>query len=275
MRTAAMTQIAWHLRPYTAILSARFRLLLQYRAAAVAGFATQLFWGMMRVMIFTAFFDSTTLVMPMTRHETVMYIWLGQALLLLVPWNMDRDLQEMVRSGHVVYELVRPMDLLWTWFARALAMRSAPVILRSIPMFIVAGLFLDLDPPPSLAAGIAFLFTVCGAMLVSSAITTLMNISLFWTISGQGLVSLMPSVVMMMSGLIIPLPFFPDWLQPVLNFLPFRGIIDVPFRIYMGHISPGHAPVLILHQLAWTAALLLVNKWLIHRARQRILIQGG
>jgi len=80
---------------------------------------------------------------------------------------------------------------------------------------------------------------------------------------------------MMMSGLIIPLPFFPDWLQPILNFMPFRGIIDVPFRIYMGHIPPSQAPALFLHQIAWTAIILAVNAWLLSRARKRILIQGG
>lgn len=41
--------------PYLAILSARFRTLLQYRAAAAAGFGTQLFWGLIRMMIFEAF----------------------------------------------------------------------------------------------------------------------------------------------------------------------------------------------------------------------------
>ena len=43
-------------RPYVAMLGARFRMLLQYRAAAFAGFATQLFWGAIELMIFAAFY---------------------------------------------------------------------------------------------------------------------------------------------------------------------------------------------------------------------------
>ena len=41
------------MRAYTAVMSARLREALQYRAAAVAGMVTQLFWGLIRVMIFT------------------------------------------------------------------------------------------------------------------------------------------------------------------------------------------------------------------------------
>ena len=73
------------MRPYWAIFSARCRVLLQYRAAAFAGFATQLFWGLMRVMIFTAFYHSTSEVQPMSLRETIIYIWLGQAMFVLMP----------------------------------------------------------------------------------------------------------------------------------------------------------------------------------------------
>ena len=34
------------LQPYRAVVSARFRTLLQYRAAALAGLWTQVFWGL-------------------------------------------------------------------------------------------------------------------------------------------------------------------------------------------------------------------------------------
>ena len=37
---------------YMAVVSARFRMMLQYRSAAFAGLGTQMFWGIMRVMIF-------------------------------------------------------------------------------------------------------------------------------------------------------------------------------------------------------------------------------
>ena len=51
--------------PYLALLSARYRMLLQYRAAAMAGAATQLFWGFIRIMILLAFYRSSSAEPPM------------------------------------------------------------------------------------------------------------------------------------------------------------------------------------------------------------------
>jgi ABC-2 type transport system permease protein len=80
---------------YAAILRARFRTLLQYRAAAAAGFSTQLFWGLLRVMIFGAFYRSSTAPQPMSYQETVNYLWLTQALFAMLPWSVDADVRDM------------------------------------------------------------------------------------------------------------------------------------------------------------------------------------
>jgi len=42
-------------RPYLAAFRARFQLMLQYRTAALAGFATQCWWGGIKIMVLAAF----------------------------------------------------------------------------------------------------------------------------------------------------------------------------------------------------------------------------
>ncbi len=260
---------------YFAILSARMRVLVQYRMAALAGFVTQLFWGLIRMMIFIAFYESTTKEMPMTMEETITYVWLGQAMLLLMPWNMDAEIAAMVRTGNVAYELVRPVNLYWLWYCRSAAMRMAPLLLRAVPMFIVAGLFLGLKAPPSLAAGCAFAVSFVGAWLLSAAITTWLATLLFWTISGDGLARILPSFFIVFSGLALPLPLFPDWAQPFLNAQPLRGIMDVPFRLYMGHIPPSEVGWMLLHQLGWTALIVAFGEAMTRWGLRRVVVQGG
>ena len=51
-------------RPYLAAFRARFQLMLQYRAAALAGFATQLWWGAIRILVFAASVSYTHLTLP-------------------------------------------------------------------------------------------------------------------------------------------------------------------------------------------------------------------
>ena len=91
-----MTAIVATLRPYQAVFKARFTLLLQYRAAAFAGFVTQCWWGGIKLMVLAAFFRSVRTT-PMTFQQAVDYVWLGQAFLTLLPWSV-RVLSRVINS---------------------------------------------------------------------------------------------------------------------------------------------------------------------------------
>jgi len=262
-------------RAYGAILSANFRTLLQYRAAAIAGFTTQIFWGFIRVMIFEAFFRSNTAAQPMTVDEVVTYIWLGQAFIMLLPWNIDREIHNLIRSGHVGYELLRPVDLYNLWFSRAMAYRTAPTLLRAVPLLTLALLFFGMGLPASPEAGLAFALSMIGALLISCAFTTLVNVTMMWTVSGQGAANMAGIAVTIFTGMVVPIPFFPEWAQAVMEVLPFRGIVDTPYRLYLGHIPTSEALFHLGHQLAWTAALVLAGRWVLSRGVSRLVVQGG
>ena len=99
-------------------------------------------------------------------------------------------------------------------------------------MFAIALPFLGMRLPPTGWSFAAFVVSIGGAVLLTSAVTSLANISLFWTLSGQGVSNMLQVVVMFLAGMYVPLPLLPDWAQGVLTVLPFRGIMDVPFRLW-------------------------------------------
>lgn len=263
------------MRGYLALTAARFRVLLQYRAAAIAGITTQIFWGLIRMMIFTAFYDSSTRPQPMNRADMITYVWLGQAMLGLLPWNFDADVRNMLKSGAVAYELVRPLDLYGHWYCRALAQRIAPTLMRSLPIFVIAMLCFGMHAPPSVPSGLCWLLTTLGATLLNTAFMTLITLTMFWTISGEGAQRLAPFLVYAFSGMLLPLSFWPDGLQPLIHFLPFRGMVDVPFRVYLGQIPPAQALAEFGIQLLWTVVLVLGGRVLLLCGTRRLVIQGG
>ena len=258
-------------------------MLLQYRAAAIAGITTQIFWGCIKLMVFAAFYAVAVEPPPMTFAAVVVYVWLGQVLLGLLPWNHDPELQELFTTGSVAYELLRPLDLYWFWFARTLAYRTAPTVLRMVPGIVFAVLILPLlglpewalPAPASLAHGLLFAVSITVTVILSCAISILITISMFWMLEARGLTTFMYGVVPVLSGMIVPLPLFPDWIQPFLYWQPFRGLCDVPFRIYSGDISVAVATQEITMQCAWVVLIVLFGIGLIARARQRLVVQGG
>jgi ABC-2 type transport system permease protein len=183
----------------------------------------------------------------------------------------------------VAFELVRPVDLYWMWFARTLAFRTARASLRCTPILVLAMAifpFIGLERwalplPPTPGAGALFFCSLFGLVLLSTAITMLLHVNLLHALTGLGANQIMPSLVFLLSGLTVPLPFYPDWLQPFLQLQPLRGLGDVPYRIYTGHIGLAAGVRDVLQQLAWSAALIALGRWLLARATRRIVVQGG
>jgi len=262
------------MRAYTAILSARFRALLQYRMAAAAGAGTQVFWGLIRTMIFTAFYENTGASATLDLAQTISYVWLGQAFIRLMIINVDPEVAQQIRSGNVAYEMLRPVDLHTFWLSRSIAQSAAPTLLRCLPILLLATVigWLHWPEPGALASWAA---AMCGALLLGASIATVMTISLLWTVSGQGVTRLLSACGYFFSGMVVPLPLFPDWVQPVLRILPFAGMGDGPFRLFTGHMPPGAVWAVLAHQLIWSAVFILLGRLLLRRAVRRLVVQGG
>lgn len=260
---------------YLTLFRARLLLLTQYRTAAWAGVGTQLFWGLLRVMIFEALYRGSTAVQPLSLEQTISYIWLGQATLTLVMYGVEGDTRELIRSGHVAYELCRPADLYGLWYVRALAWRVAAATLRALPQLVLALLFLGLRPPATLGGFAGWLAATLLAALLSAAWGTLLTVTLLWTVAGDGIARLGGILPWFGSGLLIPLPLVPDWLQPLLRVLPFRGLADLPFRLWTGHLPASAALGVLAQQAAWTVALVLLGRWLLARGTRALVVQGG
>ena len=271
------------LRPYLAAFSARFSLTLQYRAAAIAGFATQCWWGVMKIMVYAAFFAGAAGPPPLSLAHTVTYTWLGQAFLVLQPWNADPDVNTMVRTGAVAYERLRPVDTWAWWYARAMAWSVARVIPRAALMFALAMVILplvglgqwSLRPPASLEAGLLFVLSLIGTVLLSASMTVLLNVVVTATMTDRGANALASPLVIVLSGSIAPLAFFPDWMRPFLRAQPFAGLVDTPFRVWFGDLTGADALAGIALQLFWTVVLALIGRAWLGAAMRRLQVQGG
>jgi len=226
-------------------------------------------------MILTAFYAQASAAQPISLVQAITFIWLGQAFLALLPWNIDKELEALVKTGNVSYELVRPLNLYYLWYARAFAIRTVPTLMRCIPVCIIAFLFFEISAPISWIAFLAFGISLFLGAFLASAITTLIIISLFWTISGEGIQRMTPQAALLLSGVIVPLPLFPDWLQPFLSLQPLRGIIDIPIRLYTGVIPLQETFYYLGFQVVWIMILVGFGKWLMNRALRQTVIQGG
>lgn len=271
------------LRPYLAILSARFQLVLQYRAAALAGFATQCWWGGMKVLIFSAFYAGAAAMAPMSFAHTVSYTWLGQAFLMFLPWYADPEVADMVRTGAVAYERLRPVDAWGWWYARSLAWTAARIAPRAGLMFAAAGVLMPLlglgrwglRLPAGGAGAVLFCASILAAALLSASMTVLLNVVVAASLTDRGANAFAAPITIVLSGSLVPLAFFPHALVPLLRLQPFAGLMDTPFRVWNGELAGAGAVGAIALQLAWTLVLALLGRRAVEAVMGRVQVQGG
>ncbi|MGV3487531.1 MAG: ABC transporter permease [Tuberibacillus sp.] len=267
------------MRPYFSILKLRLLNGLQYRTAALAGIATQFFWGFIIIMVFKAFYSHASADQPMTLEEVVAYVWLQQSFLALIMlWVRDNELFDMITSGNIAYELCRPCDLYGFWYAKLLAQRISSAMLRSGPILIIA-FFLPspykLVLPPNLASLLLFITALILGLLVLVALSMFIYISVFVTMSPMGSMLLFAVLGEFFAGLVIPIPLMPIWVQHIAGLLPFKWTVDFPFRVYSGQIPHGQALYGIGLQVLWFIILLVLGKSLLNKVIQKTVVQGG
>ena len=267
------------MKGYISVFKLRINTGLQYRAAALAGIGTQFFFGFMFIMIFEAFYAHATQEPPMTLQQVVTYTWLKQAFLsLIVLWLRDNELFQLITTGNIAYELCRPTGIYGLWYAKLLAQRLSSALLRCFPILIVVvflpepyGLLL----PPDFASFMLFLAVLVVGLLLIVALSMLIYISVFVTMSPVGSLLLFSVFGEFLSGLIIPVPLMPGWMQQIVYLLPFHWTADFPFRVFTGNLSNAEAVEGLLYQLLWLAALIVIGQVTMNRALKRVVVQGG
>lgn len=279
--------MSWHElpRPYRAAFVSRFLQMLQYRSAALAGFATQCWWGGIKVMVLAAFYagaaDAASAPMPL--HQAITYVWLSQGLLALLPRSGDPEVAQAVRTGAVAYDRLRPVDAYALWFVRSAGWTLARVLPRIALMAAFAAVLLPLlgwpqwgwQPPAGVAAGVAFFIAIVFALLLSTALVMLLNVAAVAALDARGINALALPVVIVLSGNLLPLSLLPDAWQTLLLAQPLAGLVDIPMRIYAGQLTGGAVATALACQLAWVIVIVALGRLAMRRTLRHLKVQGG
>ena len=262
---------------YFGIFKMNFKGELQYRAKALSGVVTQIFWGLMYIYLYTAFMGGKV-IEGFSIDQMITYVWLGQAFLMIRFLELPKNCAKEIENGNICYKFVRPINLYNQWFAEHLGYKLSSTILRCLPLVLFASLMpkaIRIMLPVSFTAFVLFLLALVIGILMTSAISMIIVYLTFKTLSARGTVSICNTVCGVLGGLYIPLVFMPKSIQNVLNYLPFRFILDLPARIYIGNIASLDALKFLGIAFAWLVVIILIGKRLIAKAGKTAIIQGG
>lgn len=252
---------------------------LQYKAAAFAGIATQIFWGILNTLVFIAFYSNVSADVEISLPELISYVWLNQAFLTLIYIRTnDDETLKAIKNGTVAYELCRPYNLYNWWYIKFLSKKYATVLLRFLPVILFGFILPEpykLGFPASLNCFIFFIITLILGSLILCAILMIIQSIAFFTNEGKGISDIIFVLGDLFAGAIFPLPLMPKIVQKISMYLPFRFIGDLSFRVYSGNINIGYAINAIGIQIIWLIVLVVLGQIIMKVALKKVCIQGG
>jgi len=111
--------------------------------------------------------------------------------------------------------------------------------------------------------------------MLGGAILMLANVIVAASLNERGVNAILTPLVIVFSGSLLPLDFFPDALRPFLHVQPFAGLVDIPFRIYFADLKGASALQGLALQTGWTIVLIAIGRYAMERMMRRLEMQGG
>jgi ABC-2 type transport system permease protein len=149
------------------------------------------------------------------------------------------------------------------------------VVFRGAPIMLAGQLIFGLHWPSSGLAWLLFSASTVLAVVVSFGWRFVLNVSAFWTTDARGLGSVALAASMFLGGFVVPIRYFPDWLQPIVLGLPFASITQTPADLFVERLQGSAVVGVLVLQLGWAIALLVAAQLLTLLATRRVVIQGG
>lgn len=253
-----------------------------YKITIISGIITQTFFAIFKNYVLIAFVGSNVQSSPMNEFQTTTYIWLTQILFGIVPWTVNRADFDSIRKGTIALDLIKPTSIFNLIFSKTLSWKLVGMLSRGIPIFLLS-LILSLIFPnmglelklPNTMHFLLFIVAVFLAIQLSTLITTSMYCLAFYFTSITNFVSTIGSVAYILSGMVIPLSFFPKWILGGLNLQPFKYIVDLPAQIFNGIYDMNTAIIGIFIQIMWIIIFYAINYIIYKDIEGKIELNGG
>ena len=261
-------------RPYLTVFRLRALQETQYRAAALGGLVTQVFFGLVYIFLYTALYAGSD---PQALRDTITYVWIQQMFFRMM-FSNDGELTNLIMSGGVAYMLVRPIDQHRFWVCREVGGRLVGAGMRMLPMLLVQLLLpaeLRISLPDGPVALLQFVLSVGLGVLCLCELTSIIDAINMKTLDRRGISAILNLTMLTFSGNVIPLTLFPDGLQTLVRYQPFAQALDASIRMYQHAAALPEWALNVGVQIAWIFILRAIGRAMWARQLNNMIVQGG
>ncbi len=263
------------MRLYLEVAKRAFARQLAYRIANLAGLTTNSFFGSIISFMYIGFYAGRQMEAGWTLQDALNFVWVAQALLMPVyVWGWW-EIALTIRSGDVISDLSKPFDYYGFWLSQDAGRALYHALFRAVPTLLVGVLLFGVTVPADVGRWLFFLLSVALAVWISFGLRFLVNVAAFWLLDYRGVGVLVMFANTFLSGLLVPLVYWPEWARGVVGVLPFAGLMQAPVEVILGKATGAGLAGVLLFQASWALALMVAGRLLLALAERKVVIQGG
>lgn len=218
--------------------------------------------------IWQAVYGTQNVLQGIELHQMIRYFGVSTLIGYLVMDFADWNLSMLVRTGKFLTFAIRPIHHRFFALSQKVGHRILGFLFEFLPCFVIFQFLFGIDMRPKYLSW--FVLSVMLAFLMHFYIFYIMGLLSFWFVQTDGIRQVFSLLSAVCSGSLIPLVFFPHWLQIVQFFLPFQYIIYVPGMVFMGRYQLGGLtlgiPQIVGIQAIAVFAVYLLSEWIYQRS---------
>lgn len=211
------------------------------------------------------------IIAGLSLEQTLWYLLMTEAIYMSKP-RMARTISDAVKDGSIAYLLNKPYNFLLYQFSIGLA--------DSLSRFgfnLLSGgalIWLLVSAPPPVTGWLALFITVLLAWMIDFCIQALIGLAAFVSEDVAAYEWIYSKLIFILGGMLIPIDFFPNWLQKLAQALPFAYTMYGPARLF---VEPGLERFLklVAAQAGWLVVLGCLAAFAYQRGMQRLAVNGG
>ncbi len=196
-----------------------------------------------------------------TFPKMIMYVAMSRILYVFVnSLSIEEKVAGEIKDGNLSVFLVKPMNYLLYNISAKIGNMILQFIISIVVFFtlffIVIG---DLTVMPGWPTILIVIVTALGGMVISTLIGYIFALSAFW-IEQVGIMFVFKRTLLsFISGVWIPISFFPSLMRKILDFLPFNYLQYFSVNIYMGNLWGTELIKGVFTQIIWIVLLYLIS----------------
>lgn len=275
MTTQNITAIPYAPAKYWEYMRISFHKMLAYRVSYFIGVITYVIHVAVYYYLYKALFHETDSIYGYDLQEMLTYVSIGWICKSCYLNYIDREITDDVRSGHVAMDLIKPVDFQLMYLSRGCGQSLFRMLLFTPPIVLVTTLLFAISPPASTLHFAAFVLSTIGSVVIYLGINYVIGLLSIFFLSISGVLYSKNLIIELLSGLLVPIDWFPTWFQTLTAYLPFQAIAYMPLRIYLGRVDTAEIPRLLGMQFIWIVLIMLLGRLVWRSCQRRIMIQGG